>query len=194
MPDKKYLTIDERQSYVMRSGQEWEDKVIDFVNNILKDLDSTLRVIRGKNILRGSKLWSKLSIPVGKSGFERRIWGDIDLVVVDINENPVGVISCKTSLHGRFSETLFYAVVLKNLVKNLKFLFATPDKGRQPKGGKWQSEWGSEEKPTKDRLLGSHYLDGVYVLNPDTKLGGMIKSLDNLPKDIIKFYQQLTDR
>ncbi|MCD6215922.1 MAG: hypothetical protein J7J92_02500 [Candidatus Aenigmarchaeota archaeon] len=191
MAEREYNTVDERQSYVQRSGQEWENNVMDFVNEKLKELGSDLVVINGKTVKKGSELWNKLAIPVGKPGSTQKIWGDIDLIVIDKQENPIAVISCKTSLHGRFSETLFYAVVLKDLVEELKVVFATPDKGRQQKKGKWQSEWGSEEKPTKDRLLGSHYLDGVYILNPNTKLGGMIKHLEELPKDLIKWHESM---
>ncbi len=190
MANKDYQTINERQSYVQKSGEEWENKVMNFVNKKLKDIESDLFVIKGNSIQKNSPLWKKLSIPVGNPGSEQKIWGDIDLVAIDENKNPIAVISCKTSLHGRFSETLFYAVVLKELVEELKVVFATPDKGRQQKGKIWQSEWGSEDKPTKDRLLGSHYLDGVYILNKDTKLGGMIKSLDDLPKDLIEWHKK----
>ena len=187
MENKEYKTIDERQSYVQKSGEEWENKVMNFLNEELKKLGSDLLVIKGDSITKQSSVWDKLTIPVGEPGSEQKIWGDIDLIVVDKEKNPIAVISCKTSLHGRFSETLFYAIVLKDLVEDLKVLFATPDKGRQQKGGIWQSEWGSEDKPTKDRLLSSHYLDGVYILNENTKLGGMIKPLDDLPKDLIKW-------
>jgi len=190
MMEREYKTVDERQSYVQRSGQEWENKVMNFVNERLKKLGSELVIINGNTVKKGSKLWNKLAIPVGGAGAIQKIWGDVDLIAIDKDENPIAVISCKTSLHGRFSETLFYAVVLKELISGLKVVFATPDKGRQQKG-KWQSEWGSEEKPTKDRLLGSHYLDGIYILNPNTKLGGMIKHLEELPKDLIKWHKLL---
>jgi hypothetical protein len=191
MADKDYNTVDERQSYVQKSGEEWENKVMDFVNRQLKKLSSDLTVIKGKTVKKNSRLWNKLSILVGKEGSSQKIWGDIDLIVIDKQENPIAVISCKTSLHGRFSETLFYAVVLKDMISQLKVIFATPDKGRQQKGSEWQSEWGSEDKPTKDRLLGSHYLDGIYILNPKTKLGGMIKSLEELPKDLVTWYKSM---
>lgn len=183
MTNKKYQTVDERQSYVQKSGDEWETTVMDFINNEFKKDGVDLEVIKGKIIPKNSTIWNRLSISVGRA----KIWGDIDLVVIDKKNNPIAVISCKTSLHGRFSETLFYAVVLKDLMGNLKFVFATPDKGRQQKKNEWQSEWGSENKPTKDRLLGSYYLDGIYILNKKTKLGGSIKSLDKLPKDLIKW-------
>lgn len=194
MVNKEYETVDERQSYVQKSGEEWENKVMDFVNQQLKKLGSDLNVIKGRTVKKGSQLWNRLSIPVGKSDSSQKIWGDIDLIVIDKQENPVAVISCKTSLHGRFSETLFYAVVLKDMIEELRIIFATPDKGRQQKGTDWQSEWGSDEKPTKDRLLGSHYLDGVYILNPETKLGGMIKHLEELPKDLVGWHKSTKNR
>jgi hypothetical protein len=194
MVEKEYTTVDERQSYVQKSGEDWENKVMNFVNQQLRKLDSDLTVIKGRTVKKGSQLWDKLSIPVGKEESSQKIWGDIDLIVIDKQENLVAVISCKTSLHGRFSETLFYAVVLKDMIEELKVIFATPDKGRQQKGSEWQSEWGSEDKPTKDRLLGSHYLDGVYILNPKTKLGGMIKHLEELPKDLINWHKSMNRR
>ena len=180
-----YNTIDGRQSYVTKSGDEWEVKVMNFVNEELKSLGSSLSVIRGRTIRPGSTIWQKLCISPDEKQKEK-IWGDIDLVVIDKDEEPVGIISCKTSLHGRFSETLFYALVLKKQIPGLKVVFATPDKGRQSKANIWQSEWGNEEKPTKDRLLAS-YLDSVYILNEKTRLGGKIKRLAELPKDLIRW-------
>lgn len=188
--NKNYNTVDGRQSYVTTIGRKWEDEVKDFVNKRLQSSDSELTVIRGDKIPKNSELWQKLAIPVGKPGSRKKTWGDVDLVVVEKNQNPIGVISCKVSLHGRLSESLFYSVVLKDLIPGIKFVLATNDKGRQPKGGIWKSEWGSEEKPTKDRLLGSHYLDGVYVLNENTKMGGMIKPLEDLPKDLMRWHKK----
>ncbi|OGY58446.1 MAG: hypothetical protein A3C03_01425 [Candidatus Colwellbacteria bacterium RIFCSPHIGHO2_02_FULL_45_17] len=179
-----YETIDERQRYVQQSGRDWEDFVMEKVNSDLDATESSLKVIRGDDVPKDSTLWNKLAIPVGEPSSTQKIWGDVDLVVVDELEQPLAVISCKTSLHGRLSETLFYAKVLRDLVPGLKIVFATSDKGRQQKKT-WSSEWGSADKPTKDRLLGSHYLDGVYILNDGTKLGGIIKSLDELAGDLV---------
>ena len=74
-------------------------------------------------------------------------------------------------LHRRFSETLFYAGVWKDIIPNFVVVFATPDKGRQAGNGKWDSEWGTEEKPTKDRQLGEKYLDGIYIKNDKIAVG-----------------------
>jgi len=46
----------------------------------------------------------------------------------------------------------------------------------------------SVERPTKDRLLAEAYLDGVYVYNEKTRLGGILKSLSELPKDLLSWY------
>jgi len=189
--NKRYSTVNGRQSYVTKSGRKWEDEVKDFVNKRLQSHGSELTVIRGNEIPKNSELWRKLAIPVGKPDSREKIWGDVDLVVVEKNQNPVGVISCKTSLHGRLSESLFYAVVLKDLVPGIKFVLATSDKGRQQKSGVWESEWASRQKPTKDRLLGSHYLDGAYVLKRNIKMGGMIERLGDLSKDLMKWYRKL---
>lgn len=183
---KNYETINQRQRYVQQSGRDWERFVQRKVNTGLESLGSDLKVIDGKEAKNDLTLREKLSIPVGNRRSNQKIWGDIDLVVVDEKRNPFAVISCKTSLHGRFSETLFYAVVLKNLLPVLKFVFSTPDKGRQ-QTGPWQSEWGSEGRPTKNRLLGTHYLDGVYVENKNTQLGGAIKPLDALALDLVRW-------
>lgn len=172
--------IKERQSEVQKSGDEWEIFVMDFVNKKLKENSSDIRIIRGKEVQKNSAIWEKLAIPVGNN---EKIWGDVDLIALK-NEEPIAVISCKTSLHGRLSETLFYAVVLKDMIEDLKVAFATSDKGRQQKAEVFSSEWGSEEKPTKDRLLAEKYLDGVYIYNKNTNLGGKIKTLEELPKDL----------
>ena len=185
-----YGSVLDRQSNVSKWGTAWEDKVLGFVNEQLLDNGSDLEVVKGKEI-RKTKAWEKLAIPIKKNGKDDKVEGDLDLVVrnkKNINE-PIAVISCKTSLHGRFSETLFYAVEWKKMIPGIKVFFATPDKGRQAKKGKWESEWGTEEDPTKDRSLAAKYLDGVYVGNNRTTLGGVIKNLEDLPRDLITAFR-----
>lgn len=114
--------------------------------------------------------------------------GDIDLIAYK-NNKVITVISCKVSLHGRFTESLFYWLLFKTLKRPFKFVFATNDKGRGQ--GNWKSEWGTDEKPTKDRELAEKYTDGVYVKNPNTKLGGILKPIEQLAEDIIKWDKEL---
>ncbi len=116
---------------------------------------------------------------------------------------PIALISCKVSLHGRLTETLFYSLYYR-LNGKLKVVLATPDKGRQSSKGVWESEWGSNERPTKGRLLASRFLDGVYIANvpifmpPNfdptyhgTVLGGIVRNLVELPLDIVRWYDDL---
>jgi len=125
-------------------------------------------------------------------------WGDIDLVAY-INSFPIAIINCNLSLHGRFTETLFYSLLFRTISK-IKVVLATPDSGRGQKG-RWASEWGTYDSPTKDRLLAESYLDGVYVENapefikdmkPDerTSLGGIVKPLSDLPNDLISWAEE----
>lgn len=188
MKEDNYFGVEDRQSYVSKSGRAWELYVMDFLNEEFNKNNINLEIIDGKKLKKNPKLWDKLAIPVGEGRTSTKIEGDVDLVVVNKNDksHPLAVISCKTSLHGRFSETLFYAVVWKQMLPNIVVMFSTPDKGRQAKKEKWASEWGSEEKPTKDRLLAEHYLDGVYVGNDKTNLGGRIKDIKELPTDLKK--------
>ena len=177
--------IKDRQSYVSTSGKNWEILVMDYVNNYFAKKNIPLKVIRGKGLkTKYPILWDKLAIPVNNGKVE----GDVDLIVVNTKDanTPLAVISCKTSLHGRFSETLFYAVVWKELIQNFVVMFATPDKGRQAGNGVWASEWGTEQQPTKDRQLGEKYLDGIYIKHDKTSYGGKIKKLEELPLDLKK--------
>lgn len=98
--------------------------------------------------------------------------------------DPLALICCKVSLHGRIPETLFYSWFYKKYLKkeNLKVVLVTPDKGQQKKPDEWKSEWGSQLKPTQCRILSKHFLDGVYIDNNYLKenygLGGSTQ-LDN---------------
>lgn len=176
---------------MVKAGGSWENYVQLFLSEKLKKTD--IRILKGNEIPKNSLLWKKLSIPTKVSAIEESVWGDIDLVAVK-DKLPIAVISCKLSLHGRFTETLFYSLIFRMLTK-VKFVLATPDAGRG-QSGKWASEWGTPEAPTKDRILAESYLDGVYVENVEdfckdrkseehTALGGIVRSLNELSADLI---------
>ncbi len=138
-----------------------------------------------------------------QGGFlQQGTFGDADIVVYSLGtQAPIVVVSCKTSLHGRLTESLFYSLYYK-ISRKFKYVLATPDKGaQQGKGRSWKSEWGTPEEPSKNRILASLFLDGVYVKNvpefmgPDfnpnrdrTVLGGIVRDLEELPEDIIRWY------
>lgn len=129
-------TVRERQSRVVRAGGRWEEYVRLFLNEKLSD--SGIEVIVGKNEdeirKRSLSLWKMLSIPIKTSTVKESVWGDIDLVAVK-GDLPIVVISCKLSLHGRFTETLFWSLLFRTLTR-IKVVLATPDAGRG-KVGEW---------------------------------------------------------
>lgn len=199
MPEE---TVAERQSRVVRAGGKWEDYVRLFLNEKLQG--TGIEVIFGKNEQevkkRSTTLWKMLSIPLLASPTEKSVWGDIDLVAVK-GDSPIAVISCKLSLHGRFTETLFWSLLFRSLSR-IKMVLATPDAGRGQKE-KWASEWGTPDEPTKDRLLAESYLNGVYVENveafcrnmqpnEETMIGGIIRPLSELPDDLVQWEKEIS--
>jgi hypothetical protein len=195
-------TAKQRQSRVVKSGGRWEEYVRLYLNEKLEG--TGIGVIYGKSgesvKNRSQTLWKFLSMPLKSSHLQETVWGDIDLVAVK-GDLPIAVISCKLSLHGRFTETLFWSLLYRMLTK-IKVVLATPDAGRG-QNNKWSSEWGTPELPTKDRLLAQSYLDGVYVENvPEfckdikpgeaTVLGEIIRPLTELPEDIQRWAEEIS--
>ena len=172
-----------RQGQVQQTGQSWEDEVITIIENELKK--NGIKIVKGRKDEIKTFFWKQLYIPTKRTG----VWGDIDLIAYNQKNRVIAIISCKVSLHARFTESLFYWLLFKTLKRPFKFVFATNDKGRGQ--GQWKSEWGTNEKPTKDRELAEAYTDGVYVKNPSTKLGGILKPIEQLADDIIKWSKEL---
>ncbi|MDW8016150.1 MAG: BsaWI family type II restriction enzyme [Bacteroidia bacterium] len=223
--------VDSRQSEVSRQGKLWEKFVESFIQKHYQQLCSTVspdsaeyKILEDLGIIslaaKGSlqlmdaepskkassealdKIYDALYIPIYYR--RRKVLGDIDIVLFSKRESyPLVVVSCKLSLHGRLTETLFYALYYR-FTRKIKFVLATPDKGKQSKESLWESEWGTHEKPSKDRLLASVFLDGVYVQNaPEfmpkgfdskkhgTVMGGIIRPLEHLLPDTLRWYQEI---
>lgn len=194
-------TVRERQTRVVKAGGKWEDYVRFFLSEKLQGTGIEVIVGKGEEEIkkRSLRLWKMLSIPIKASTIQESIWGDIDLVAVR-GDIPIAVISCKISLHGRFTETLFWSLLFRTLSR-IKVVLATPDGGRGQE--RWASEWGTPENPTKDRLLAESYLDSVYVENVETfcknikpkestALGGIVRRLSELPQDLIRWGEEIS--
>jgi hypothetical protein len=188
-------SIKARQSSVSKEGREFQVHVQNLLNSSFIAGSQQICIQDGNEIVNDSLLKEMFYFPV--KGF-KKVWGDVDLVAKNlISGYPIALISCKLSLHGRFTETLFYSRVYKDKIPDLKVVFATPDKGRQATSGSWKTEWGTPENPTKDRFLAETYLDGVYIDNEylqktwgfegKTALGGKIKSISQLNLDLMEW-------
>jgi hypothetical protein len=183
-----------RQAKASQEGREFQLYVKNSLNANFEANNVKILILNEKEIFNDDHLKELFLIPV--RGFNKK-WGDVDLVAKNLEtKNPIALISCKTSLHGRFSETLFYSTVYKMRIPDLKVVFATPDKGKQD-SDRWKSEWGSLTKPTKDRLLAETYMDGVYIDNDylrtilgfegNTILGGKVRPFSQLATDIVRW-------
>lgn len=193
-------SVRDRQKRVTLSGEQWEKYVRTYLNERLKE--SGIEVIYGKYEeqvrSKSEELWKALRLQLKHSfSKERYIWGDIDLVAVKRNI-PIAIISCKTSLHGRLTETLFWSLLFRILTR-IKFVLATSDTGSGPKGN-LRTEWGSPDNPNQNRLLAEAFLDGVYVENvpefcPElvehTVFGGIVKPLSVLPEDLQRWSKEI---
>lgn len=148
--------IRKRQSEVSRVGSNWETYVKEFLKKGLKlKKEEDLQVISQRELDRDYKdstLYEAITIEVFHAGKFLRVPGDTDLIVFSKT-----IASCKLSLHGRLTESLFYAMYYRTFRK-IKYVLATVDKGRQTGSGRWESEWGTPENPSKDRLLQGNFL------------------------------------
>ena len=68
-------SIRERQGQVQKTGDEWEDEVINHILPIL--WPKGLAVVKGKKKDIRVQFWEQLKVPTKRNG----VWGDIDLIV-----------------------------------------------------------------------------------------------------------------
>jgi len=106
------------------------------------------------DIIHGSKLTSNSTL---RNQLTIRNWSeilpDVDFVIVNkVYEKVVAVLSCKTSLRERMTETAFWSRELKP--KGIEVIFITTDK---------------DEEVTSDvnRYIVMHVLDYTVITNPD---------------------------
>ena len=121
----------QRQSEVTRSGADWEEFVATSVTRSQRGLlaRNGIEIVNARSLntlrTRHERLYRILGIPVVNQRYETAVWGDIDLIAAK-DDMPIAIISCKTSLHGRLTETLFYSLLYRT-VKNLRVVISDPD-------------------------------------------------------------------
>jgi len=179
-------TVNEHQSYVTRSGRGFQEEIYTMIFNGLKGNEKIVVAQPSPKIQtsppnnekkkRKSKRFVCLEIhtPAGS------IIGDTDIVIFNKKRAvPLCIVSCKTSLHSRNTESLYYARLYRDMYgKTLPFFFVTKDKNKN------KSELGSVSKPTKPRVLFEYENISVYSTNPKTQLGGCIKPISHLLPDL----------
>ncbi|MBM4079010.1 MAG: hypothetical protein FJ272_06000 [Planctomycetes bacterium] len=175
-----------KQSWASASGRAFERHVRSTVNRELApvgilalsapQLDRVDASLRDRLTLRIKRPCSEQPLPV---------WPDNDVLVVSKTANgwqPFAVISCKTSLHARLTETLFWSVITKQQLP-LKSLFVTLD---------LDLEFGECAKPTRDaRVLAETFLDRTYSLNQKTVKCATFRPFAEIPVDLKRWRAEL---
>ena len=185
-------TARERQSRVVKSGNEWEKYVKLFLEERLKG--TGIQILWESEAQRDKELGELLTLPTGfRNEFE---WDDVDLLAVK-DGFPIAVLNCKSSIHGRMS--LYFWALLYKINRRVKFVVISPDSGAG--GATWRSEWGTPDNPSKYRELARRYVDAIYIENvPEfckappndgTTFGDIIRPLEELPEDMIRWCEDL---
>jgi hypothetical protein len=178
-------TVKEHQRHVTISGREFQKEIYLLISNGL----------RGNERVSVEQPSPKISITApGKERKTKRFYcleihtaagsiiGDTDIVIFNKRRAvPICIVSCKTSLHSRDTESLYYARLYRDKYgKDLPFFFVTKDINKN------RSELGSIDKPTKPRILFQFENISVYSTNPKTQIGGYIKPISQLIPDLLK--------
>jgi hypothetical protein len=184
-----------RQSEVNLGGSNFESHVKSTLNRQQELIKNNIIILDGKEIFADDFLRKKFKIPVRQ---HKGRYSDVSLVAQNLEtKKPIAWIDCSTSLHGRLPLTLFYSLIYREQMPNLKIAFVTPDIGNKKRGSETlrSTEWGSQDNPTKNRAFAEKYLNGVFIdtnyLNTicnyqtNTKLGGILKPFSDLIPDLI---------
>ncbi len=183
------VALDEdQQSKRSTSGYKFEKKIFaELESNIGKSLKGKgCILVYGREIgfkVKYPEIWRSLSIrtPIGCCT------GDTDIIIFDDRrKEPYAIISCKTSFRERITESLYYMRFYKTCYHRFLLFVVTEDIGYTRKG-KWRSELGTSEKPTKIRVLAEKEGVSIYSTNSKTDFGGCVKPRIKLESDIMNY-------
>lgn len=151
---------DAEQSWKAFKGKNFEKLIWHAIDGKLQS-ELRLRCIQGQQLSRKrlseelGKVYRNLLIRYG----EWSLLPDVDLVIYQpATCKVVGVISCKITLRERIAQTAYWKLKLAGdpLTMHIKGYFVTADEdGDLVKG---------MAKPTRNRILVEHELDGTYAL------------------------------
>lgn len=178
----------DQQSKRSSSGYEFERKIFsELKKSIGKSLEEKGCILvygrEPKFKEKYSEIWRSLSIrtPLGCCT------GDTDIIIFDDRrKEPYAIISCKTSLRERITESLYYMRFYKTCYHRFLLFVVTEDKGYMA-NGKWRSELGTMDKPSKTRVLAEKEGVSIYSTNPNTIIGGCVKPRTKLESDIMNY-------
>jgi len=174
---KNTRKISELQSLRVNNGNKFEREIFEYLKKEIGD-NPKISLLQPKTHVYppGSKRLHEFSCMQITTPFGDVI-GDTDIVVYhNTRKKPLVLISCKTSLRERLSQSLFHLFLYRTLKYNdLKLFFVTKDP---------YLEFGTKKRPRKWGVLAAHL--GVYCFsqNPKTECWGSIQPFENMIVEI----------
>ncbi|MBA7561462.1 MAG: DNA modification methylase [Dehalococcoidia bacterium] len=170
---------DAEQSWKPFKGSNFEKLVLHIIEGEIESLN--LKCVSGNSLGREDRLPTELSkvyynlvIRYGRYS----VLPDADLVIYDPKTSHViGIISCKITLRERVAQTAYWKLKFMSdpLRMHIKGYLVTADEdGDLVKG---------MVKPSRDRIIVEHDLDGTYVLR-DIAESDKVKAFPKLIEDI----------
>lgn len=166
----------EAQSNRSKNGNAFEKEVFDF---LMKEIGQHPKIKllrpRTKVYLPGSKRPQELSCMQINTPYGDII-GDTDIVVYHTKRGmPLMLISCKTSIRERLSQSIFHLYLYRKKHPDIKLFFVTKDN---------DLEFGTMDKPNKTRILAESENIYCYSTNPLTCYGGCVHPFKTMIVDI----------
>jgi len=134
------------QAWKSCKGALYEYAVFESLQEIIKKMN-----LKGINIFLGENIPENYNKQIIIKNW-CEIYPDVDILIVKKNK-VVAIISCKTSLRERLTETAFWKRELEKRRENIKLLFITTDKD-------------DELKNDTNRYILLHVIDCTFVTNP----------------------------
>jgi type II restriction enzyme len=169
---------DAEQSWKPFKGANFEKLVLHIIEGEIESLN--LKCVSGNSLGKErlptelSKVYYNLVVRYGHYS----VLPDADLVIYDPKTSRVvGIISCKITLRERVAQTAYWKLKFMNdpLRMHIKGYLVTADEdGDLVKG---------MAKPSRDRIIVEHDLDGTYVLR-DVAESDKVKTFPKLIEDI----------
>jgi len=165
----------DHQSKASKSGNDFQHQIFQKIISEIKDPKFMILQPRSSVYLPGNEKrprhFSCLEIvtPIGS------FIGDTDIVIFNkLRHKPVLIISCKTSVRERITQSLYYSRLYRDKYGLIPFFLITKDV---------KGEFGTEKKAGKARILAEHERMWVFTENIKT-IGGCVKPLDSLIQEI----------
>jgi hypothetical protein len=175
-----------KQSWASASGRAFERHVRSTLNRQLAQV-GILALSAPEMDRLDSGLREKLMVHFRRPCSEQPlpVWPDNDVIIVSKTTNgwqPFAVASCKTSLHARLTESLFWTIATKQQ-KPVKCVFVTLD---------LDLEFGECAKPTRQaRISAETFFDRVYSLNQQTEKCPVFRPFEDICADLRRWRGEL---